>query len=63
VVRVPSGTAYQRWYSDGLFHGTDGHVCDFQSLFHHNGGGRPVDVYLIYVPEDETPDETAAVTE
>lgn len=52
----PTGTAYQRWYSDGLFHGTDGLTLTFPELFHSKGSPNNTGVYLIYVPlTDEKP--------
>lgn len=45
----PSGTAYQRFFSDGVWHGTQGDVVDYSSLVIKSH--RPL-ILLLDVPED-----------
>lgn len=44
LLNGPSGTAYQRYFSDGLFHGTSGQVLTFNELF-EIGDRAPLLVY------------------
>ena len=47
MVSSVTGTAYQRFYSDGMYHGATGDVRDFAGLF-TNGRGNPQAVFLIH---------------
>lgn len=47
MVEGETGTAYQRFYSDGLYHGTNGRVAHYDLIKehirrHHEEGGSPV---------------------
>ncbi len=42
-----TGTAAQRFYSDGLWHGATGVVTSYEGLF-VRGDGRPRDVFLVW---------------
>lgn len=44
MLNGPSGTAYQRYFSTGLFHGTNGQVLAFNELF-EIGDRAPLLVY------------------
>jgi hypothetical protein len=52
MVSSPTGTAAQRFYSDGLWHLTTGEVCDFDGL-HVRHDGRRRKVYLVWEAAEE----------
>jgi len=47
MVASVTGTAYQRFYADGRYHGATGDVRAFTELF-TNSAGRSQDVFLIH---------------
>ena len=49
IIESTSGTAVQRFYSDGLYHSTTGRVVTYADLF-RRPGRRPRPVYLVYIP-------------
>ena len=56
MIESTTGTAVQRFYSDGLYHATTGATFTYEALFHsHRSQGTfPREVYLVYrAPEED----------
>ena len=48
-----TGTAVQRFYSDGLYHATTGQVFDTFAAMFTDSGGKPRQVFLLHEPLED----------